>query len=280
MKNISTTNLPPGQFLFEYENEIGRGGLGLVRRVRITRSNAHGMSPGSEWACKELHATWNQHPTMRERFEREIVALRSMAHQNIVSCEGENLPGGGRFYLMPLYDTNVREWIAAATSRGDWKHVANLGVTLAEALYYAHSLGFIHRDLKPDNILFNANGPLVIADWGLGYFVHKHSKVLQQLTRGGMGTEYYCSLEQWNTGKCDQRGDIYSLGMTLDEMVTCSQRTIQIGMGVNGPSVSPNSAGASAFNSLIKDMTHAVPSGRPSDMMQVIIALRRAITLG
>ena len=101
-----------------------------------------------------------------------------------------------------------------------------------------------------------------------------------QLTRGGMGTEYYCSLEQWNTGKCDERGDIYSLGMTLDEFVTGTQRSITVGMGVRQPSVAASSEGARRFNGLLRKMTEPLASSRPPKMGLVAEALRDALRLG
>jgi len=216
---------------------------------------------------------------MQERFNREINALKRMSHTNIVSFEGENV-NPGRFYLMHLYTDTVRKFIAGGNKVGDWRFIAGLGAVLADAMAYAHDLGFTHRDLKPDNILFNGGGPLVIADWGLGYFIHKHSKVLQQLTRGGMGTEYYCSLEQWSTGKCDGRGDIYSLGMTLDEMVTGAQRSIVVGMGLNGPATAETSAGAKRFNSLLLSMTRFLPDYRPATMREIATELRAAVAAG
>jgi serine/threonine protein kinase len=213
---------------------------------------------------------------MRQRFEREIAALRRMSHGNIVTCDAENLPGGERFYVMPFFTNTLRRFIAGGRFRGDWRSVAQRGVVLAQALQYAHTLGFVHRDLKPDNILFNAGGQLVIADWGLGYFVHKESKVLQQLTRGGMGTEYYCSIEQWATGKCDGRGDIYSLGMTLDEWVTGSQRPITVGAGIKGDATADRSIGARRFNNLLRTMTHPIKAQRPGSMYIVAAELRAA----
>jgi serine/threonine-protein kinase len=273
--------LPVGRFYFEELGLIGTGGLGQVDKIRITRSNASGMPVGSEWARKRLHDTWDKNTGMRDRFEREIHALKTMSHPNIVTCQGENLDGFPRFYVMPLFTDSVRKFIARGGWKNNWKAIARAGATLADALHYAHThhVGFIHRDLKPDNILFNADGPLVIADWGLGYFIHKNSVVLVKLTRGGMGTEYYCSIEQWNTGTCDGRGDIYSLGMTLDEWVTGEQRAIIVGTGVNGDSVSPTTAGAVAFNAAIRAMTAALPQRRPASMQHVASLLRAAAAL-
>lgn len=273
--------LPPGRFEFEEAGLIGAGGLGHVDKIRIVRSNASGMPVGSLWARKRLHETWDRNAGMRDRFEREIHALKTMSHPNIVTCQGENLDGFPRFYVMPLFASSVRTFIASGGWKHDWKTIANAGATLADALYYAHAheVGYIHRDLKPDNILFNPGGPLVIADWGLGYFVHKNSVVLVKLTRGGMGTEYYCSIEQWNTGTCDGRGDIYSLGMTLDEWVTGQQRAIIVGTGVNGDSVAPVSAGAIAFNAVIRSMTAPLAQRRLASMHDVALRLRAAAAL-
>jgi serine/threonine protein kinase len=273
--------LPIGRFEFEELGLIGTGGLGQVDKIRITRSSASGMPVGTEWARKRLHDTWDRNTGMRDRFEREIHALKTMSHRNIVTCQGENLPGFPRFYVMPLFADSLRKFIARGGWKDDWKRIAAAGATLADALHYAHthSVGYIHRDLKPDNILFNPDGPLVIADWGLGYFVHKNSVVLVKLTRGGMGTEYYCSIEQWNTGACDGRGDIYSLGMTLDEWATGQQRAIMVGGGVNGDSVAATSAGAVEFNAAIRAMTAPFAQRRPSSMYEVASCLRGVAAL-
>jgi serine/threonine protein kinase len=270
-----TNPLPFGQFTFDFVGEtLGIGGLGRVDKIRIVSSNAIGLPVGAFRACKRLNAKWNQHPEVRERFEREIRALRHMSHTNIVTCQGENLPGGERFYIMPVFSSSLRTFIAGASHQGDWRFFAEHGAILASALQYAHGRGFFHRDFKPENVLFNPGEPLVVADWGLGYFVHRESVVLQQLTRGGMGTEYYCSAEQWNTGKCDGRGDIYSLGMTLDECVTGYQRTIAVGTGVNGPATNERSHGADRFNALLRAMTQPQVKNRPLNMAAVAMELR------
>lgn len=269
--------LPPGQFRFNDVELLGEGGLGRVDKIRIFLTADPHKPVGSEWARKRLNSKWADNPEMRARLDREIDALKSMSHPNIVTFEGENLPGNERFYVMPIFRSSVRKHVASGGWTGNWRSIANCGATLADALEYAHGLGFIHRDLKPDNILFNTNEPLIISDWGLGYFVHRESKVLVHLTRGGMGTEYYCSLEQWASGKCDARGDIYSLGMTLDEWATGQQRMIKVGFGVNGPAVVARTAGAARFNRLLAKMTQPLPQHRPSSMAEVAVELRTAV---
>ena len=269
------TPLMPGRFQFEYVGLIGEGGLGRVDRIRITASNAAGKPVGSGWAVKRLNSRWEAHPEMQQRFEREIGALKRMSHGNIITFEGENLPGGQRFYVMRIFPQSLRKLIASGSMRGNWREVARHGATLAAALQYAHNQGFIHRDFKPDNVLFETGGPLTIADWGLGYFVHKRSVVLQHLTVGGMGTEYYCSAEQWATGKCDYRGDIYSLGMTLDEWVTGRQRSISVGDGLPRDATPSGglTVGGMLFDAAVRRMTGFASRGRQSNMAAVAAEL-------
>jgi serine/threonine protein kinase len=259
----------PGQFRFTLVREIGRGGLGCVDEVVIVESGGS-MVVGERYACKRLNERFDDHPLFRARFEREIAAVRSMSHPGIVSYEGENLPSGQeRFYLMPLYAASLRDRLVRYGG-SSWRDVARFGAHLANALAYAHGLGMIHRDLKPENVLFDAAGNAVIADWGLGYFVHRHSRVLMPLTVGGMGTEYYCSLEQWSTGKCDERGDIYSLGVLLAELTRGRQVPLVQGMGIRQDVVvNDASTGALGFNRLLRAMTSMLAQHRPATMEQV-----------
>ncbi|MDI1433224.1 serine/threonine-protein kinase [Polyangium sorediatum] len=269
------TTLPPNQFRFKYGRLLGEGGLGRVDEIVIALSNCVGLQPGQRLACKRLNDSWKDHPVMRQRFEREIAALKAMSHTAIVAYQGENLGDSlERFYIMPLYPKSLRDLLGGYPDGIEAGYIAGLGARLADALQYAHNLGFIHRDLKPENVLMDAQNNPVIADWGLGYFVHKHSKVLKPLTMGGMGTEYYCSLEQWNTGKCDNRGDVYSLGIMLAELLTGRQTPINpVGGGIRLNVLAGYTEHEQRFNALIQRMTYVVPSGRPSSMAEVATEL-------
>lgn len=266
--------LPSGQFVFEVEGKVGEGGLGVVDRIRVTESNCR-HTVGSEFACKRLNDKWKDHPNARERFEREIKAIAKMNHPSIISFQGENLPEGERFYVMPLYPQSLRDYIMAHSAGVEWISVALFGARIADACQHAHKLGYIHRDLKPENILLDHAENPVISDWGLGYFVHKDSKVLD-LTRGGMGTEYYCSLEQWKTGKCDARGDIYSLGILLAELVRGYNRIPVIpGLGLEQDAVQGNLWGSAGFNLYLRQMTRPYEFQRPASMLEVAAELRK-----
>jgi serine/threonine-protein kinase len=260
--------------------EIGAGGLGRVDEVVVTASNqSHAV--GTRFARKRLGAQWANDPNARIRFDREIQTMSAMRHPTIVPCVGYNAPGSTeRWYLMPLYWGSLRDWLTKGGRGTQWKLTASIGAGLANALSHAHSLNLCHRDLKPDNILMDQKGNLAIADWGLGQFIHKNSKVLN-LTRGGLGTEYYCSIEQWNTGNCGPAGDVYSLGVTLAEMAIGFQTPISpVGVGIRQDIVPNDSYGAAHFNAVIKKMTDVMAQRRYQTMAEVESAMRTAESLG
>lgn len=267
--------IPSGQFRFRPVRRVGEGGLGYVEEIEVTESNCH-HPVGQRLARKLLGSKWNAHPEMRERFEREINALKTMKHPNIVTCQGENVRSSGeRFYFMDLYKGSCRT-VLEQSIHVDLPAVAQIGQTLAAALRYAHASGFVHRDLKPDNILMNRFEDPIIADWGFGKFIHKDSVVLQNLTQHGFGTAYYCSFEQWASGADTPACDIYSLGMTLAELATGTANRVAIaqpGIGIRQDVVSSAVAGGARFNQLVRKMTSLSPVARPQTMAEVQVEL-------
>lgn len=269
-------SLKPGQFRFTSVRNVGVGGLGIVDEIEITEEHQSTKTIGQRLARKRLNAQWKEHPTARERFEREIDTIRRLRHPSIVSFEGENVGGASeRFYVMPLYPTTLRHSLNTQPKGFSLSATAAFGARLAGALAHAHADGFIHRDLKPENVLLDGLNNPVICDWGLGYFIHKHSKVFD-LTVGGMGTEYYCSEEQWETGKCNEAGDVYSLGIMLAELYRGALRPrISQGAGLadSADIVRVKGPGADAFNDLLRRMT----TKRASDRMQSMAEVRSTL---
>lgn len=252
-------------FVIQPVRRIGEGGFGVVDEVVVSASNDPRHPVGMRLARKQLGPQWANHPEILARFEREIAQLRAMQHPNIVRIEGENLGGGQRFYLMPLYAGTLRQQVGGKTHA---PHVvASFGRKIASALTHAHDLGFLHRDLKPENILLDGMTPIV-SDWGLGRHVHKQSKVL---TRGGLGTEWYCPPEQWNGLETDGRADVYALGVVLGEMLLGRMPLQFPGVGIQSRLV----PAVPALSDLLQKMTMVRIGARPA--MHVVLGELTAV---
>ncbi len=237
----------PPKSLGEYRiiRQVGRGGMGIVYQAEHARLSRH-------VAIKVLHPAGPITPGQRERFEREARAAARLHHTNIVPVFDVGEDGGAVFYTMQLIrGQGLDKWLdetressgperfsaesgsfrACADSRPKrqdsplvpweklgWSGIARIGIQIADALQYAHSHGTLHRDIKPSNLLLDTRGVVWIADFGLARLEHETS-----MTQRGefVGTLRYMAPERFD-GLCDQRSDIYSLGLTLYELATLS----------------------------------------------------------
>lgn len=218
--------------------QIGRGGMGIVYEA-IQRSL------GRRVALKVLPLAAILDDRHLRRFQNEARAAAILQHPHIVSIYGVGCERGVHYYAMQLIDgpslaevllhevptpasdaaadpNASTEAYAALSTRGAkrgelYRAVARLGVQAAEALDYAHREGVIHRDIKPSNLLLDRHGKLWIADFGLARIQSGGD-----LTHTGdvLGTLRYMSPEQFTDNKIvDHRTDVYSLGLTLYEML-------------------------------------------------------------
>ena len=194
----TVTLLGPGAQLGPYKIEapIGAGGMGSVYRAVDTRL-------GRKVAIKICAQQFSG------RFEREARAISSLNHPHI--CTLYDI--GPNYLVMELAEG---ETLAARLKKAPLptELVLRYGAQLADALAAAHALGIIHRDLKPQNIMITKSGVKVL-DFGLA-----KSPRDETLTAAGvvMGTPAYMAPEQLEGKECDDRSDIYALGLVLYEM--------------------------------------------------------------
>ncbi len=151
------------------------------------------------------------------RFIKEAQTISSLHHPNIVRIYETGRTPELRFMAMEFFPESLKRRIQ---ERGRLPGDEALAIAnqVATALFYAHARGFIHRDVKPDNIMFRADGTPVLLDFGIARVLESTT----QLTRSGMamGTPRYMSPEQLNARRADGRSDIYSLGVVLYEMLS------------------------------------------------------------
>jgi serine/threonine-protein kinase len=193
---------------------IGRGGMAEVYKA---------FQPALDRyvAVKVLHPFLLEEDGARERFSREARAVASLRHPNIVQVFDYDNEGDIYFMVMEFIDgPNLKQVLhqqAQQSKRLDLARIDEIITAIGGALAYAHSMGMIHRDVKPQNIMFTAKGQPLLTDFGIAKIVGTSGV---SASGGLSGTPAYMSPEQGRGGPVDSRTDIYSLGVVLYEMIT------------------------------------------------------------
>lgn len=201
---------------YEIKEELGRGGMATVYR-------AYDPSFAREVAIKVLPREFLHDPQFRERFQREIKTIASLEHPAIVPVYDAGEDGGLPYFVMRyMPGGSLADWIRD----GDFslEDTARIIERIAQALAYAHRKGIIHRDIKPDNILFDDTDTPFISDFGVAKLVES-AATLSGLkpVETPTGTPAYMSPEQAQGKAVDGRSDVYGLGVMIYQMLTGRQ---------------------------------------------------------
>lgn len=188
---------------------LGSGGMAHVYLARH-------VALGRPLVVKVLHKTLAQEAEMRERFRREAEAAARLVHPYVCAIADTGTLGEIDYLVMPYYaggslaDRLARQKTVAPSA------AAAIAVQVACALDYAHRRGVVHRDIKPDNILFDEDGNVALTDFGIAT-----ARFHGRLTASGraMGTPHYMSPEQAMGKLVDGRSDLYAVGLLLYEML-------------------------------------------------------------
>jgi serine/threonine protein kinase len=165
---------------------------------------------------KVLHSHLSRDEEMRERFRREAEAACRLSHPHICSMLDYGDVDGSVYLVMPFFGGGSLADMIGRERTLSGPEAASIGVQVACALDYAHRRGVVHRDVKPDNILFDEDRNAVITDFGIAT-ARFHSKLTG--TGRAMGTPHYMSPEQAMWKMVDGRSDLYAVGVMLNEMV-------------------------------------------------------------
>ncbi len=195
---------------------LGRGGMGTV-------FEAFQESLEREVALKILAPTMTADPGMRRRFRTEARANAALHHQHIVPVYGFGEASGFLYFTMERVDgVSLDKHVSAARHRGAVAmaplDAARRFAGVADALGHAHKRGVYHRDIKPGNILVHPDGELALADFGLSKMIGDASVSVSRA--GFLGTLHYASPEQAKGESAGPSSDLYSLGVTMFEVMT------------------------------------------------------------
>ena len=199
---------------YRLEREIRSGGMATVYLAREVRQDIE-----RPVAIKVLHAEFSS-ALATERFLREVRVAANLVHTNILPLLECGRAGDLPYYVMPYVDGGSLRDLLFRDTQLPIAEVVRIGSDVLSALEYAHGRGIVHRDIKPDNILFIVDRPIV-ADFGIARAL---TGVAEPITdeHARIGTPAYMSPEQCQGGEIDGRSDLYSLGCVLYEMLTGS----------------------------------------------------------
>jgi eukaryotic-like serine/threonine-protein kinase len=195
---------------YELEELVGSGGMSSVYRARdklLERTVA----------LKILHEQFTRDDAYVERFRREARAVAQLAHPNIVTVIDRGEQDGRQFIVFEYVDgMNLKELLDQEGPL-DPREAIELSLQVARALAFAHENGLVHRDVKPQNVLIDADGRAKVTDFGIA-----HALDVDGMTITGtiMGSSNYIAPEQARGEPVDEQSDIYSLGCVLYELLT------------------------------------------------------------
>ncbi|HMO56678.1 MAG TPA: protein kinase [Roseiflexaceae bacterium] len=204
-----------GQQLGRYriDAEIGRGGMARVYR-------ATDPSLRRTVALKVLAPQLALDPEFARRFEREAVTAANLRHPAIVTVYDVGEANGLHYIAMEFIHGRTLHAILRERGALGLGYAVALIAPIADALDYAHRQGAVHRDIKPQNMLIDVDGRVLLTDFGIAQAPEGRDG--DRLTRTGifMGTPEYISPEQASAQRVDGRSDLYSLGIAAYEVIT------------------------------------------------------------
>jgi serine/threonine protein kinase len=287
--SVATGELAPGRIvggLYKIKSVIGRGGMGVVYVAEHQVFHR-------DFALKALAPERvNQSDWMR--FQTEGKAIAKLDHPNIVKVYDMGTDGPDcLYYVMDLLPGHSLADYIEKNGALEVKVALDIVSQLCAGLGYAHKLGLVHRDLKPNNVILCGKGnsgreTVKIIDFGLVKLLADGSQHMQSQTATGQicGSPLYMSPEQCMGGKIDQRTDIYSLGCTLFECLTgvppfkgeTGLATVFMHQTERVPALNDvNPAGhyPAGLDNLLARMLDKIPGQRHQSMEQVLQDLDR-----
>jgi len=251
---------------YEVVGVIGKGGMGSVYKAKQ-------LSLNRLVAIKVLKKEFQEQKDFILRFNREAEVLAKLSHPNIVPIIDKGVQGGNFYFVMEYIDgETLRQKLRKG--RLPFDDAIKYTLQILRAISFAHNHNVIHRDLKPENVLIDTSGNVRIADFGLADIVGDNKDY--SLTGSGMamGTAHYMAPEQRRDAKrVDRRADIFSLGITLYEMLAGEvpqgnfKRIGQLRMDINP-----------AIDGIIEKAISTKPQDRFYSAEDMADAIRKALT--
>lgn len=195
---------------YEVLKRVGSGGMADVYMAKDHKLNRN-------VAVKVLKSEYVEDEKFLKKFETEAQAVARLSHPNIVNIYDVGMEDGINYIVMELAEgITLKEYIRKKGYLSP-KETVEISTQIASAISHAHKNHIIHRDIKPQNILVSDTGIIKVTDFGIAKATSSNTVTS---TATAMGSVHYISPEQAKGRFCDEKSDIYSLGITMYEMVT------------------------------------------------------------
>ena len=193
---------------YEILGKIGTGGMADVYKAKDHKLNRF-------VAVKVLKPEFREDTTFIQKFKSEAQAAAVLTHPNIVNVFDVGDDNGVYYIVMELIEgITLKEYISKK-GKLSVKEATSIAIQVSMGLEAAHSHGIVHRDVKPQNIIISMDGKVKVTDFGIARAASSNT-----ISSNVMGSVHYSSPEQVRGGYSDEKSDIYSLGITMYEMVT------------------------------------------------------------
>lgn len=193
---------------YEILGKIGTGGMADVYKAKDHKLNRF-------VAVKVLKAEFREDTTFIRKFRSEAQAAAGLTHPNIVNVFDVGDDEGLYYIVMELIEGITLKDYISKKGKLSVKEATSIAIQVSMGLETAHSHGIVHRDVKPQNIIISTDGKVKVTDFGIARAASSNT-----ISSNVMGSVHYSSPEQVRGGYSDEKSDIYSLGITLYEMVT------------------------------------------------------------
>ena len=195
---------------YEVLKRVGSGGMADIYMAKAHKLNRN-------VAVKVLKSEYVEDEKFLKKFETEAQAVARLSHPNIVNIYDVGIEDGINYIVMELAEgITLKEYIRKKGYLSP-KETVEISTQIASAISHAHKNHIIHRDIKPQNILVSDTGIIKVTDFGIAKATSSNTVTS---TATAMGSVHYISPEQAKGRFCDEKSDIYSLGITMYEMVT------------------------------------------------------------